>query len=116
MAEHAQTGEGGDSLWSSIADLTARLNNGQLIVFSHLTMLREELLSYHYDEKDGVTKIVEKDDDLIAALRYAVMKHKKGVAPSGLSPSERAFRRMRQPKIAAGVDIDPFSSLYSERP
>jgi phage terminase large subunit-like protein len=100
---HASSPETGNSLWASITNLVTLLQGGKLKIHSNLPMLREELLSYH--QKDG--KVVDVNDDLISALRYAVMMHKHSKTPDNLTVSERAFRKHVQP-MARHVDIDPF--------
>lgn len=112
MPVHAQhsSGVNGESLWSSVTDITNRLQTAQLVIFDSCRMLRDEIMVYH--QKDG--KIEEIGDDLIAAMRYAVMQHKKGVVPSGMSASERAFRKQTASQgIVPGLDISPWASLNS---
>jgi len=67
--EHATFPEGGFGIEASIADMIDRLESGRLKVFSHLSDLLEELRNYH--RKDG--RPVKQHDDVISALRYALM-------------------------------------------
>ena len=66
---HATFADGGYGLEASIADITDRLEGNRLKIFSHLTELIEEIRMFH--REDG--KIVKQGDDLISALRYAIM-------------------------------------------
>lgn len=69
LYEHATFPEGGYGLEASIADLIDRLESGRLKIFNHLADLLEEFRNYH--RKDG--RPVKQHDDVIAALRYAIM-------------------------------------------
>lgn len=111
MPDHAQTGEAGESLWSSVTDLIHRLAGAQVCVFTSCNMLRDEIMTYH--QKDG--KINEVNDDLIAALRYAIMKHKRAVVLDSGNPFEGAFREQQGGPVARDLDVPPFSSLYGDR-
>jgi len=62
-------GSGGVSLESGIMDLLERMKTGRLKIFSTQSGIFEELRMYH--RKDG--RIVPFKDDLISAMRYAVM-------------------------------------------
>jgi len=66
--------KGPGSLESSIMLIQDRMNEGRLKIMETCPGLLEELRRYHRD-KDG--KVVDKVDDLIAALRYALtgLKH-----------------------------------------
>ena len=76
-------GKGGIQIMPGIVEMANRFNDGRLKVASHLFEWFEEFRNYHH--KDN--KIVDRDDDLMAATRYAVMslrharthtrKHKK---------------------------------------
>lgn len=100
---HAASKETGNSLWASVADVTTRMNMHQLKIFRSCTMLREELMMYH--QQDG--KIVPIDDDLIAAMRYATMMHKKAVVLTGQTPGEKAFRAHVERRDPPGLDLHP---------
>jgi phage terminase large subunit-like protein len=67
--EHATFADGGYGLEASIADVIDRLESGRLKIFSHLTDLLEEMRGYH--RKDG--KLVKENDDILSAVRYALM-------------------------------------------
>lgn len=60
-------GKGGINVEPGILDISARINDGRLKVFSTLYDLFEEYRQYH--TKDG--KIIDMNDDLLSALRYA---------------------------------------------
>ncbi|HEY4249995.1 MAG TPA: terminase family protein [Roseomonas sp.] len=67
--EHATFPDGGYGLEASVADVIDRLESGRLKVFSHLGDLLEEMRGYH--RKEG--RLVKEHDDVIAAMRYALM-------------------------------------------
>jgi hypothetical protein len=69
LYQHATHPSGGFGLEASIADVLDRMQTRRLIVADHLVELREELRMWH--RKDG--KVVRENDDLISALRYALM-------------------------------------------
>jgi hypothetical protein len=88
--EHATFPEGGFGLEASIADLTDRFESGRLKIFSHLNDLLEELRNYH--RKDG--RPVKQHDDVISALRYALMMLRFARVP-GLSSGGPVRRKLR---------------------
>jgi phage terminase large subunit-like protein len=62
-------GEGGNSVEKGLLDMLERMQTGRLKVAAHLEDFFQEFRLYH--RKDG--KIVKIDDDLISAVRYAIM-------------------------------------------
>ena len=73
--------ESGDySVEAGIADVLNRMQTGKLKIASHLGDIWEEFRLYH--RKDG--KIVKERDDLMDALRYAVMSIRHARAPSDM--------------------------------
>jgi phage terminase large subunit-like protein len=88
--EHATFPEGGFGLEASIADLTDRFESGRLRIFSHLNDLLEELRNYH--RKDG--RPVKQHDDVISALRYALMMLRFARVP-GLTNGGPVRRKLR---------------------
>lgn len=69
LAERAKFEDGGNGVEAGLTEILMRMETGRLKIFSHLTDLFDEIASYY--RKDG--KIVKEYDDLIDALRYAVM-------------------------------------------
>ncbi len=67
---HATLKGGSVSLEASIAIMEQMLATGQLKISRRLTELRAEIRDYAYDENN---KVIAEDDDLVSALRYAVM-------------------------------------------
>jgi len=61
-------GTGGIQIMPGIVEMANRFNDGRLKVASHLFEWLEEFRNYHH--KDN--KIVDRDDDLMAATRYGV--------------------------------------------
>lgn len=70
---------------AGIAEMLMRMQSGRLKIFSHLGELLEELRMYH--RKDG--KIVKEYDDLIDALRYAMMmiRYAQPIRPPASGPN-----------------------------
>jgi len=66
--ENQIEGKGGIQIMPGIVEMANRFNDGRLKVASHLFEWFEEFRNYHH--KDN--KIVDRDDDLMAATRYAV--------------------------------------------
>jgi phage terminase large subunit-like protein len=80
FASHPQYG---NSREASIADLANRMLTGRFYIWPHCTNFMREMQLYHRDE-NGL--IVAKDDDLISAVRYAIMCLSKA-QPGPLGPS-----------------------------
>ena len=70
LPRHATWQEGGNSVESGIYLIGDLMRKGKFKIFSGLIELLEEIRQYHRDEKG---KIVKKKDDLLDALRYAMM-------------------------------------------
>lgn len=62
-------GTGGNSVEAGIMEMLDRMQTGRFKVFAHLNDFFEEFRLYH--RKDG--KVVKEYDDIISAVRYAVM-------------------------------------------
>jgi len=62
-------GTGGNSVEAGLMDMLDRMQTGRLKIASHLEDLFSEIRMYH--REDG--KVVKIDDDIISALRYALM-------------------------------------------
>lgn len=69
LATHATWPDGGFSTEAGIMEMQQRLETGRLKVASHLSQFFEEFRMYH--RKDG--QIVKERDDILSALRIAVM-------------------------------------------
>jgi len=67
--EHSTFKEGGYSPEAGVHILLSRMQTGRFKAFSHLTQFWHEFGTYH--RKDG--QIVKKNDDVLSALRQAVM-------------------------------------------
>jgi phage terminase large subunit-like protein len=79
LPQHATLPTGGFGLDAGITLMENRFASGRLKIASHLVELLEELRGYH--RKDHL--IVKEDDDLISALRQAVMdiRHARPLEP-----------------------------------
>ena len=66
-------GSGGNSVEAGVMEMITRFQTKRLKIFENQGKLMEELRMYH--RKEG--KIVPMNDDVISALRYAVMSLRK---------------------------------------
>jgi len=78
-------GEGGNQVNPGVLEILQRMQSGRLKVFKDLGDWFEEKRMYH--RKDG--KIVTKNDDLMAATRYAVMSLRHFVSMKYMEQSKR---------------------------
>jgi len=67
--ESQKEGQGGNKIIPGIDEISLRINDGRLVVVDTVLEFWEEYRIYHM--KDG--KIVDRDDDFLAAVRYIVM-------------------------------------------
>lgn len=96
MRDHATFPDGGYGLEAGVMEMLDRMQTGRLRIFSHLEELFSEIHVYH---RDGNGKIVKQGDDLISAVRYAMMMRR-------FAKSKR-FMDTRMPK-SVGL-TDPFA-------
>lgn len=82
-------GSGGNLILPGITEMSARMNDGRLKVISTVTDFFEEYRKYHM--KDG--KIVDRNDDFMAASRYAVQSSRHAVLLKDI-PAYRPKQRM----------------------
>ena len=69
LPERATFEDGGNGVEAGLMELLDRMQTGRFKVFRHLEDFWQEFRLYH--RKDG--KVVKEMDDLISAVRYAVM-------------------------------------------
>lgn len=69
LSDNARFEDGSNGVEAGITLMLMRMETGRLKIFSHLTDMFEEIDSYYRDEG----KIIKVDEDLICALRYAIM-------------------------------------------
>jgi phage terminase large subunit-like protein len=80
--------DGTNGVEAGIMDMYDRMQTGRLKVASHLTDFWSEFRLYH--RKDG--KIVKENDDVISAVRYAIMGKRYAVTKSETAPLVLNFR------------------------
>ena len=87
---------------------------GKLTIAGHNSELLEELRTYHRDED---FRIVKQRDDLVSALRYAIMMRRSGRTRSecdgvgfGTMPYAGQRRDRSQAEVARGLDFDLFAT------
>jgi len=88
--EGQQEGQGGIQIMPGIVDMATRMIEGRFRVFSQLGEWFEEFRNYHHKDH----KIVDRDDDIMAATRYAVMS---------IRHAERPDKRYFKPKVKRAV-------------
>jgi len=74
--ESQKEGQGGNKITPGIDEMALRMNDGRLVVVDTVLEFWEEYRGYHM--KDG--KIVDRDDDFLAAVRYIVMMIRHAVS------------------------------------
>jgi hypothetical protein len=116
LPTHA-TLDGGTALAPQIDLMESMLAGGKLKIGKTCRDLLEEIAMWERDESG---KPIAVKDDLIAALRYAVMmaaKHSRGLDPDRPRYHGMGQRRQQRPRQAIGVEFDVFNpgSSDSER-
>lgn len=79
LFEKATFEDGSNGVEAGLSEMLDRMRTGRLKIAKHLEALWNEIRSYH--RKDG--KVVKEMDDIISALRYAIMMKRRAVVPSG---------------------------------
>lgn len=95
---------GGNSLEAGLSMMLTRMQTRQLRIFSHLNDVFDELRLYH--RKDGL--VVKVDDDIISAMRYALMMLRKARSLAELGPVA-AQRSALPPLVPAFEVFDPLA-------
>jgi phage terminase large subunit-like protein len=97
----------------ALAEMREMMFGGKLTIAGHNSELLEELRNYHRDED---FKIVKQRDDLVSALRYAVMMRRQGKALAdcdGIGYGAMPFAAQRRDnggsQLASGIDFDVFT-------
>lgn len=96
LQQPAEYEDGGRGLEDSVGEINDRLATGRLQIVRHCTGLLEEMESYRREKG----RIVKEHDDLISALRYALMMKRYGVS---------RWHEARRIKVV-GLDADPLSN------
>jgi phage terminase large subunit-like protein len=104
LSEHATWPDGSVSTEAGILEMDEREKSGRLKYARHLSDLLEERRNYHR-VADGTGKIVKERDDLLSAVRIALMMKRFGRA---VHLGGQAARRNTD-VIAAGTEFDVFT-------
>jgi phage terminase large subunit-like protein len=79
--EEKGEGKGGIKIEPGLVDMNARFADRRLRIFNTLPEIWDEIRNYHTKKTaDGSAKIVDRDDDLIAAIRYCLMMLRHGIS------------------------------------
>jgi phage terminase large subunit-like protein len=100
----------------ALAEMREMMFTGKLTIAGHNNELLEEMRNYHRDED---FRIVKQRDDLVSALRYAIMMRRQGKMLSdcdGVGHGNLPFAAQRRngagdAAIADGVDFDLWTGL-----
>ena len=84
MPERATFEDGTNGVEAGIALMLTMMQTGRLKVARHLRDLFEEIALYH--RREG--KVVKESDDLISALRYAIMMRRFADTPPRAKANE----------------------------
>ena len=75
LPEKATFDDGSNGVEAGVMEMLERFQTGRLKIAAHLESVFEELMGYHRDNG----RIVKERDDLLCAIRYAVMMRRKAV-------------------------------------
>jgi phage terminase large subunit-like protein len=112
LASHAVNhGTRENKVDAALEEMRDMMFGGKIIIAGHNNELLEELRNYHRDED---FRIVKQRDDLVSALRYAIMMRRSGkmlAELDGVGYGNMPFAAQRrngagEPLIASGVDFD----------
>jgi hypothetical protein len=110
---HVTNYAGGLSPEPSIQEISAAMQDGKITFNQSCQELFNELRIYHRDAKTG--KPVDKNDDLVAALRYASMGRRLGqplAEYSGIGygnlPHPRQLSQRGTPQYARNIEFNVF--------
>jgi phage terminase large subunit-like protein len=106
LDNHATWPDGSVSTEAGILEIDEREKSGRLKYGRHLSDLLEERRMYHRKD-DGSGNIVKLKDDLISALRVAIMMKRSARAVQ--LGSKAGNRRAGLAPMASGMDFDPFT-------
>lgn len=99
LPQHAQFANGSIGLEDGIAEMFDRFQTGRLMINRNLFPIMDEMRTYHRDENGA---IVKEKEDLICAIRYAMMSRRYGVQ-----------RRSSRPKDLTREDVDPLNYSFN---
>lgn len=87
LPERATFEDGSNGLEAGIAEMLERMQTGRLKIAQHLVEVFEEFNLYH--RKDGL--IVKERDDLLSAIRYAMMMKRFAKTESQMKPKKSLY-------------------------
>jgi hypothetical protein len=116
MTSHAVNhGTKQNNIEPALEEMRALMFSGKLTIAGHNTELLEEIRHYHRDED---YRIVKQQDDLVSALRYAIMMRRHGKARSecdGVGYGRMPYAGQRRERsgeatLAKGLDFNLFAT------
>lgn len=107
LSSHATWSDGGNSVEAGIMEIQNREEQGRLKYFNNCQLILEERRWYHRSEKDG--QIVKEKDDLLSAMRYAIMmlRYSRPLQDVGIRGKRRSSG-----SVAKGVEYNMFGGNY----
>jgi phage terminase large subunit-like protein len=114
LPTHAKNhGTNTNSIEPALEEMREFMFGGRLTIAGHLHELIDELRNFHRDDD---YRIIKQRDDLVSALRYAIMMRRNGKALSdceGIGYGNMPYAGQRRdrsagPQIARDVNFDPF--------
>ena len=112
-SDNARFEDGSNGVEAGLAMMLQRMETGKLKIFSNLTELFEEIDSYY--RLDG--KIVKEDEDIICALRYALMdlRYAVRVKKPGGTINGYPIDEMEGSRNTHTADYNPLSRAYIDK-
>jgi phage terminase large subunit-like protein len=102
LPEHATWEDGGNGVWAGIGFITELIKTGRLKVVRTLLPFFDEFRNYHTYRSNGnggspgKAEIAKIKDDLLDALRYAIMMRRYAIRVCDLNPEEAYEQQTKQ--------------------
>lgn len=97
LPQHATFPDGSNGLWAGITLMLDLMQTGRLKVFSNLFEVFEEIREYHTKTTaNGNIEVVKIKDDLVSAIRYAIMMRRHAIRIMDINPDESIMHAMPQ--------------------
>ena len=90
-------GSGGNSVEGGLLDMHNRMETGRFKVFSTCVKFLSEKQQYHRKVKNGQSHVVKLNDDVISAVRYAIMMLRHARVEVIYAPPRKRRIGMRMP-------------------
>jgi phage terminase large subunit len=88
-ADGQKEGTGGNSTEAGLISMLQRMETGRFKVFNTCTEFFREKAIYHRKSKDGQSKIVRMNDDMISAVRYGIQSLRHAIIEDVYIPERK---------------------------